>query len=113
MNKKGFTLIELLAVIAILAILIVFALPKILQLFEASKRNVFLREVQVVYKTAQENITLNKIKNIPVTNFNSETNKLNLNSKKLQYVVGVNSNIINTICVNNDSYIFDSTNINQ
>ena len=33
MNKKGFTLVELLAVIAILALLIIIALPNVLEMF--------------------------------------------------------------------------------
>ena len=34
MNKKGFTLVELLAVISILAILVIIAVPNIMKLFE-------------------------------------------------------------------------------
>ena len=37
MNKKGFTLVELLAVITILAILILIALPNIMGLFNDAK----------------------------------------------------------------------------
>ena len=37
MNRKGFTLVELLAVIALLAIIIVFAVPNLLNVFSEGK----------------------------------------------------------------------------
>ena len=37
MNEKGFTLIELLAVIALLAIIIVFAVPNVLKVFSEGR----------------------------------------------------------------------------
>ena len=37
MNKKGFTLIELLAVIALLGVIIVFAVPNVIKVFTANK----------------------------------------------------------------------------
>ena len=46
MKKKGFTLVELLAVIAILAILVIVAMPNVLGMFNQSKANTFVTEVQ-------------------------------------------------------------------
>lgn len=43
-NKKGFTLIELLAVIVILAVLILFAMPAVMTLMERARRNSFKTE---------------------------------------------------------------------
>lgn len=37
MKKKGFTLVELLAVIALLGVLVLFAVPNVLKLFKTSK----------------------------------------------------------------------------
>ena len=37
LNKKGFTLVELLAVIAILALLVIVAMPNVLEMFNACK----------------------------------------------------------------------------
>ena len=44
MNKKGFTLVELLAVVAILAILILVALPNVLSMFNKAKKSAFETE---------------------------------------------------------------------
>ena len=52
MNKKGFTLVELLAVIAILAVLMVFALPNAVQAIRNSKKNAFLDNVKNIITTA-------------------------------------------------------------
>ncbi len=51
-NKKGFTLIELLAVIAILAILLVFALPNVIQSMRNAKKSTFLENVQSIMTNA-------------------------------------------------------------
>ena len=50
MNKKGFTLGELLAVIAILALLVIIALPNVLSMFNNAKKDLFLTEAKNVFK---------------------------------------------------------------
>ena len=56
LNKnKGFTLVELLAVIAILSILVIIALPNIMQLFQDAKKSAFETEIKSLYKEAQNN----------------------------------------------------------
>ena len=45
MKKRGFTLVELLAVISILAILVIVAMPNILKMFKESKVKSFTNEV--------------------------------------------------------------------
>ena len=50
--KKGFTLVELLAVVAILSLLVIIALPNIIELFNEAKENSFLTECKQIYKTA-------------------------------------------------------------
>ena len=52
MNKKGFTLVELLAVVGILTVLILIAIPNAISAYNNSKKKNFLTDVQTVYKTA-------------------------------------------------------------
>ena len=52
-NKKGFTLVELLAVISILALLVIVAMPKVLELFNESKQNTFEVEMTNIFNTAK------------------------------------------------------------
>ncbi len=52
-NKKGFTLIELLAVIVILSILILLAMPSVLRIMENAKKNTFEIEKESYLKAAQ------------------------------------------------------------
>lgn len=49
---KGFTLVELLAVIVILGIIMVIAIPSVLNTLEISKKKTFLEYVQKIYSTA-------------------------------------------------------------
>ena len=48
MNKKGFTLVELLAVISILVILVIVAMPNVLKMFRQSKQKSFYNEVATI-----------------------------------------------------------------
>ncbi len=52
-NNKGFTLVELLAVVAILSLLVIIALPNIVSMFNDAKMNSFLTECKEIYKTGQ------------------------------------------------------------
>ena len=54
MKKKGFTLVELLAVIAILSLLVVIALPNVMNMFNEAKQKSFETELTEIYKTAQQ-----------------------------------------------------------
>ena len=54
MNKKGFTLVELLAVVSILSLLVIIALPNIMSLFNEAKKNAYETELKNIYKAAQQ-----------------------------------------------------------
>ena len=53
MNKKGFTLVELLAVIVVLAILILLAMPRVTSMMEKARKNSFAVEANQIIKVAQ------------------------------------------------------------
>ena len=52
-NKKGFTLVELLAVIVILAVLALVAMPNVTRLMENARKNSFTTEAEEFAKYAQ------------------------------------------------------------
>ena len=54
MNKKGFTLVELLAVVAILSILVIIALPNVMGMFNEAKKNSFIIEAKNIYQIAEQ-----------------------------------------------------------
>ena len=71
MNKKGFTLMELLAVIVILSVLILLAMPAVLRLMNKSKSKAYFTEynsVEKICKTAYADL---KFSNPDVLNHNS------------------------------------------
>jgi len=63
MNKKGFTLIELLAVIIVLAIIMVFAVPAILDTSNAAQQKSFRLYGQRVLEKATEFVETKKMTN--------------------------------------------------
>ncbi len=53
-NKKGFTLIELLAVVGVLAVLMLIAIPAVLQYFKEARKDAFLTDIRTML-TESEN----------------------------------------------------------
>ena len=82
--KKGFTLIELLAVILILGIIALIAIPTVNNILEEARMGAFKTSVSQVAKSAEENCQLQQIKNEELTNkitFTDGTPSINLEYK--------------------------------
>ena len=82
-NKKGFTLVELLAVISILAILVIIALPNVMKAYRNARKDSFLNEVKSMLTGAE-------------TAFLSETinnNKINVVASNQEFVDLANANL--------------------
>ena len=75
--KKGFTLIELLAVILILGIITLIAIPKISDVIKESKTNSYKLSKDNILKAIQDKCTVDKINNKEITRmYTIENNKI-------------------------------------
>ncbi|MDD4027804.1 MAG: type II secretion system protein [Bacilli bacterium] len=54
--KKGFTLVELLAVIVILALILVIAVPKVMDAMSKSRQDSFDASARTVYKSLEDRV---------------------------------------------------------
>jgi type IV pilus assembly protein PilA len=106
-KKEGFTLVELLAVIAILAILIVIALPGILKMFNNAKKDIFVTEARSIVRSSEmhyfnnmsdyggsKTYNLNDIDDIPEIKIN----------KNYSGIVTIKSTGKVELCVSNGDY---------
>ena len=62
-KKKTFTLIEPLAVIVILAVILVISIPKILDVIDESKKDLFKTSAQLIADSAEKKYITNKLQN--------------------------------------------------
>ena len=63
-KKNAFTLIELLAVTVILAVILVIAIPRILDVIDVSKKDSFKTSAQLIADSAEKKYVENKLNNI-------------------------------------------------
>lgn len=96
-NKKGFTLVELLAVIVILGVLLMIAVPAIQNVIKKSKRNAFESQAKLIIENVETMLSASTNKPdatcyIPTANVKLERGSLNDNAKKGYVTVKPNSN---------------------
>lgn len=110
MKKQGFTLAELLAVIAIMAILVIIALPNVLKMFNDSKKNSFLTEAKTVYSEASKKYISDSItspnnkEHVYCKSKTDSLNPLSLSGRGINYYIKTDSNgNVNTIIVWDDT----------
>ena len=104
MKNKGFTLVELLAVIAILVII---ALPNVLKMFNDSKKNSFLTETKTIYSEVSKKYISETMKGNKLTYISSEDDtKLEMTGRNLQYCVLLNTDgSVKSMKVSNGEWI--------
>ena len=60
MNKRGFTLVELLAVIAIMALVILIAIPNVIEGINGARKENFANEVTTIMSSAKAQYNMDK-----------------------------------------------------
>ncbi len=111
MNMKGFTLIELLAVIAILAILMLLVVPRLVNNYKDSKKEVFYDNVIGLYDSAE---TTYVSSGTTGGKYSSSGRKLDAKiSDDIIYEIDIsNDGKITKIYVESDGYVFSKENSN-
>ena len=59
--KRGFSLIELLAVILVLGIIVLIAVPKVIDIIDGSREGSFKASVQIIKKEAERQCNTDKV----------------------------------------------------
>lgn len=121
MRKKGFTLVELLAVIAILAILVIVAMPNVLGMFNQTKVNSFVTEVQKIMDTATSSFANDALLNSGETiYYSSESNatlgtkELDMSGNKKNYFIEMDRNgEFKRVVVYDDNYCYDVSKLDE
>ena len=60
MKKRGFTLVELLAVIVIMAVILIIAIPNVIEGLDKAKSKSFVNDARSLYQTAKSQYKLDK-----------------------------------------------------
>ena len=102
MNKNGFTLVELLAVIVVISIVLLLAVPKIGDVVEQSRMNTFLGEAKNVFKMAE----LVSVDDLSTNYISSEDEtRLDMDGNDLKYCITLDAEgEIASIVVRNGNY---------
>ncbi len=119
-TKNGFTLVEIIVVIALLAVIIVIAVPNIIEFYNNAKLNSFLDEAKTIYKNIETSYNNDFMEEtIKVTRYcdSSESYIRKLRLKKpddISYDIELadNGNVIKFYVMNNSyQLLLDGSNI--
>jgi len=106
MNKKGFTLVELLAVMIILSVILLIAVPNILNIIEDSRLKSFRIKVETVFNSIRNEQSINNEISGNISDLKT------LNAKEITGTWKIEDEIIYICDVENDNYkvVVDSDN---
>lgn len=108
LNRKGFTLIELLAVIIILAVIMVFAVPAIMETSNTAQRKSFQLYAQRVLTKATEYVETQKMLGYVKAEGNNDTSFYTIEKTALdQKIIGLGQSSGYGVCI---EYIKDQSN---
>lgn len=109
MKKSGFSLVELLAVIAIMAILVLIAMPNVMEMYNQAKKQSFLNEAKVLFKEAVVVYVAEKKKGNKLSEFNSnDPYDSYLTESNLKYCVELDTKgRVTSLKVSNGSYYIE------
>ena len=93
--------------IAILAILVIIALPNVINMYNSARKETFLTEAKKIYTESEKKFISSSISGSPTKVINSEDNtKLDMTGKKLKYCIILNnSGKVKSMKVSNGQWI--------
>ena len=105
-NKKGFTLVELLAVIVIMAILLMVAIPAVSRILEDVRKRTFVNEAKTIYNEAINKYISESAHGFEIKKISSEDDSaIEMNGEKLKYCVILDDKgKVSKLAVGNDRY---------
>ena len=106
-NKKGFTLVELLAVIVVLAIIILIAMPAVMSAMDKARRNALVTEANEITKIAQTAFADKQMSASGLTDACFDINWLITEGYMDKKKDGYSGYVTITLNVNDGKYLYD------
>ena len=105
-NRKGFTLVELLAVIVIMAILLMVAIPSVNRILQDVRKRTFLNEAKTIYNEAINKYISESSQGFEIKTISSEDDSaIEMMGEKLKYCVILDDKgKVSKLAVGNDRY---------
>ena len=105
-KEKGFTLVELLAVIVIMAILLMVAIPAVSRILEDVRKRTFVNEAKTIYNEATNKYISESAQGFEIKKISSEDDSaIEMRGEKLRYCVILDDKgKVSKLAVSNDRY---------